>query len=36
LEGAIAAHHGALDVLINNAGTRGYLTSITQEPESEI
>jgi NAD(P)-dependent dehydrogenase (short-subunit alcohol dehydrogenase family) len=36
LQGAIASHHGVLDVLINNAGTRGYLTSITQEPESEI
>jgi NAD(P)-dependent dehydrogenase (short-subunit alcohol dehydrogenase family) len=36
LEGAIAARHGVLDVLINNAGTRGYLTSITQEPESEV
>jgi NAD(P)-dependent dehydrogenase (short-subunit alcohol dehydrogenase family) len=36
LEGAIAARHGVLDVLINNAGTRGYLTSIAQEPESEV
>jgi NAD(P)-dependent dehydrogenase (short-subunit alcohol dehydrogenase family) len=36
LEDAIAARHGVLDVLVNNAGTRGYLTSIEQEPESEV
>ena len=36
LRRAIDARHGVLDVLVNNAGTRGYLTSITQEPESEI
>jgi len=36
LQRAITARHGALDVLINNAGTRGYLTSITQEPEPEV
>jgi NAD(P)-dependent dehydrogenase (short-subunit alcohol dehydrogenase family) len=36
LERAISARRGALDVLVNNAGTRGYLTSITQEPEPEV
>ena len=36
LQRAIAARHGALDVLINNAGTRGYVTSITKEPEPEV
>lgn len=35
-EQAIATHHGALDILINNAGSRGYLTSITQAPEREV
>jgi len=33
LRRTIDTRHGVLDVLVNNAGTRGHLTSIMQEPE---
>jgi NAD(P)-dependent dehydrogenase (short-subunit alcohol dehydrogenase family) len=33
---AVARDSGVLDILINNAGSRGYVYSIDKEPEEEV